>query len=169
VGRLGEDWLRRGKARATKLKGLRHWLRSSHRLLRGSQQRGDVHRPNPLMRSLLSQFQTPAPPRRVSRLFRVWQPDELPRRPNHSAYFGLATFLLKPTLSAVDGHKLNVTHVTVNAAIWCNVSPEGPRTARVKCVDGQVLRRRKKLSLLFCTGASTATLESSVNMNKEIH
>jgi hypothetical protein len=32
-----------------------------------------IHAPSqPLMRSLLSQFQTPAPPRRVSRFFRVW-------------------------------------------------------------------------------------------------
>ena len=27
---------------------------------------------------------------------------ELPRRADHRAYFGLATYLLKPTLSAVD-------------------------------------------------------------------
>jgi hypothetical protein len=54
--------LRRG--RTTKLKGLRHWLRSSRQLLRGNSQRGCMHRRSPLMRSPLSRFQTPTAPRR---------------------------------------------------------------------------------------------------------
>jgi|SRR5215469_11157375 len=90
--REGLLWLLRASRTNTKLKGLRHWLRSSRQLLRGSQQRGCVHRPSPLMRSPLSRFQTPTAPRRVSRFFRVWWLDELPRRADHSAYFGLATF-----------------------------------------------------------------------------
>ncbi len=36
--------------------------------------------------------QTPTAPRRVSRFFRVWLSDELPRRTDHPAYFGLAKF-----------------------------------------------------------------------------
>ena len=61
------------------------------------------HAPSqPLMRSLLSQFQTPTGPRRISRFFRVWELFGLPRRADHSAYFGLANSHL-PTLSAVDG------------------------------------------------------------------
>jgi hypothetical protein len=36
------------------------------------------------------------------RFFQVRMPVELPLRANHSAYFGLARFYLKPTLSAVD-------------------------------------------------------------------
>ncbi len=36
------------------------------------------------------------------RFFRVWMPVELPLRADHSAYFGLAKVLIKPTLSAVD-------------------------------------------------------------------
>lgn len=36
--------------------------------------------------------QTPTPPRRVSRFFRVWLLDESPRRTDHPAYFGLAKF-----------------------------------------------------------------------------
>lgn len=45
--------------------------------------------------------QTPAPPRRVSRFFRVWLPCRSPCRADHSAYFGLASFI-SPILSAVD-------------------------------------------------------------------
>ena len=37
-----------------------------------------------------------------SRFFQVWLPDELPRRTDHSAYFGLAKVLVKPILSTVD-------------------------------------------------------------------
>ena len=45
--------------------------------------------------------QTPAPPRRVSRFFQVWLPYRSPCRADHSAYFGLASFI-SPILSAVD-------------------------------------------------------------------
>src|ERR1700728_135041 len=45
--------------------------------------------------------QTPAPPRRVSRFFRVWLPCRSPCRADHSAYFGVASFI-SPILSAVD-------------------------------------------------------------------
>jgi hypothetical protein len=80
-----------------------------------------MHVPSrPLMRSLLSQFQTPTAPRRVSRFFRVWMPTELPRFANHSAYFGLATFYFRQSLSAVDGSKVNTPTVIVNARDWGN-------------------------------------------------
>ena len=50
------------------------------------------HAPSqPLMRPLLSQFQTPTASREGCRFFRVWLPGELPRRADHPAYFGLAT------------------------------------------------------------------------------
>ena len=61
-----------------------------------------MHAPSqPLMRSLLSQFQTPTAPRRVSRFFRVRLLFRSPRRADHSAYFGLASFI-SLILSAVD-------------------------------------------------------------------
>src|SRR5439155_2073199 len=64
-----------------------------------------MHVPSqPLMRSLLSQFQTPTAPRRTSRFFRVWLPFRLPCRANHPAYLGLASFI-SPILSAVDVSK----------------------------------------------------------------
>jgi len=64
-----------------------------------------IHVPSqPLMRSPLSRCQTPAPPRRVSRFFRVWLPIRSPCRADHSAYFGLARFI-SPILSAVDGRQ----------------------------------------------------------------
>jgi len=37
--------------------------------------------------------QTPTAPRRVSRFFRVWSSFRLPRRTDHSAYFGLTRFI----------------------------------------------------------------------------
>jgi hypothetical protein len=64
-----------------------------------------IHAPSqPLMQSLLSQFQTPTAPRRISRFFRVWLLFRLPCRTDHPAYFGLASFI-SPILSAVDGSK----------------------------------------------------------------
>jgi hypothetical protein len=68
--------------------------------LRESLQRGHA-RSQPLMRSPLSQFQTPTAPRRNSRFFRVWLLFRLPCRADHSAYFGLARSI-SPILSAVD-------------------------------------------------------------------
>ncbi len=64
-----------------------------------------IHVPSqPLMRSPLSQFQTPTAPRRISRFFRVWLLFRSPCRADHSAYFGLASFI-SPILSAVDASK----------------------------------------------------------------
>jgi hypothetical protein len=61
-----------------------------------------MHAPSqPLMRSLLSQFQTPTAPRRSSRFFRVWSLVRSPCRADHSAYFGVTRFI-SPILSAVD-------------------------------------------------------------------
>jgi len=43
--------------------------------------------PQPLMQSPLLRSQTPAPPHKVSRFFRVWWLGELPRQADHPAYF----------------------------------------------------------------------------------
>src|SRR5215471_13889371 len=59
----------------------------------------------PLMQSLLSQFQTPTAPRRVGRFFRVWLLSRSPCRADHSAYFGPSK-LVSPILSAVDASKI---------------------------------------------------------------
>ena len=56
-------------ARGQKKEGLRFWLRSSYQLLRGSWQRGCVHRRSPPMRSPLLRFQTPSAPRRAVGFF----------------------------------------------------------------------------------------------------
>ncbi len=89
---------------AGKWERLRHWLCSS-RLLFAREPTAWIHAPSqPLMRSPLSQFQTPAAPRRYSRFFRVRLLFRLPRRADHSAYFGLARFI-SPILSAVDANQ----------------------------------------------------------------
>jgi len=65
-----------------------------------------MHAPSqPLMRSLLSQIQTPTAPRRTSRFFRVWLLVKSPCRADHSAYFGVARFI-SPILSAVDASQI---------------------------------------------------------------
>ena len=77
-----------------------------------------THAPSqPLMRSPLSQFQTPTAPRRVSRFFRVWLPYRSPRRADHSAYFGLARFI-SPILSAVDGNQTKQLRYLCQRKIW---------------------------------------------------
>src|SRR5258708_21150331 len=99
-----------------------------------------IHAPSqPLTRSPLSQFQTPTAPRRTSRFFRVWLPFRLPRRADHSAYFGSASFI-SPILSAVDvsqtkqlldrcqcdsqhNHEISVNGIVENAAIWQDSAP----------------------------------------------
>src|SRR5271165_3054537 len=66
-----------------------------------------MHVPSrPLMRSLLSQFQTPAVPRRSSRFFRVWLPTGLPRLADHSAYFGPATIYFRQPFQPSTGATL---------------------------------------------------------------
>src|SRR5215469_6919267 len=61
-----------------------------------------THAPSqPLMQSLLSQFQTPTVPRRIRRFFQVWLRFGSPRFADHSAYFGSTNFIWS-TLSAVD-------------------------------------------------------------------
>src|SRR5579871_712870 len=75
------------------------------------------HAPSqPLMRSLLSQIQTPTAPRRTSRFFRVWLLVRSPCRADHSAYFGVAKFIcqsFQPSTSA----KLNSRFIDVNAIV----------------------------------------------------
>lgn len=72
-----------------------------------------MHVPSqPLMRSLLSQLQTPTAPRRTSRFFRVWLLVRSPCRADHSAYFGVARFI-SPILSAVDVDQ------TKQSLHWC--------------------------------------------------
>ena len=52
----------------------------------------------------ITAFAVPNPncPSQSRRFFQVWQPSELPRLPDHPAYFGLAKVYFGPTLSAVD-------------------------------------------------------------------
>ena len=53
-----------------------------------------IHVPSqPLMQSLLSQFQTPTVPRKISWFLRVWLPTRSPCRTDHPAYFGPALFI----------------------------------------------------------------------------
>ena len=80
-----------------------------------------MHAPSqPLMRSLLSQFQTPTAPRRTSRFFRVWLLVRSPCRADHSAYFGLAKFYLGQPFQPSTGPNLEICLQIVNARFQCN-------------------------------------------------
>src|SRR6266536_3610233 len=77
-----------------------------------------MHAPSqPLMRSLLLQFQTPTAPRRVSRFFRVWSLSGLPRLADHPAYFGLAKFYLSQPFQPSTCANLNSSFRDVNAIL----------------------------------------------------
>src|SRR5579872_5740984 len=77
-----------------------------------------MHVPSqPLMRSQLSQFQTPTAPRRVSRFFRVWLLSGLPRSADHPAYFGLAKFYLSQPFQPSTKANLNSCFMHVNAIL----------------------------------------------------
>ena len=80
-----------------------------------------MHVPSqPLMRSLLSQFQTPTAPRRVSRFFRVWLLVRLPFRADHPAYFGSATFYFRQPFQPSTRVNLDACFSVVNAAFQCS-------------------------------------------------
>jgi hypothetical protein len=98
-----------------------------------------MHVPSqPLMRSLLSQFQTPTAPRRVSRFFRVWWLVRLPFRADHPAYFGSATFYFRQPFQPSTHVNLNTCSFVVNAAFQCN-----PRNIRVFGRDVQSIELLK--------------------------
>jgi hypothetical protein len=125
----------------TKRKGLRHWLRSSRQLLRGSQQRGCVHRRSPLMRSPLLRFQAPAAPRRAAGFFgfgrsmsrlieRITQPT--------SGW----SMLIKPILSASATNTIPLATGAVNASFWCIPETGIGRGAKASWQSGKPQWRR---------------------------
>src|SRR5260370_19929750 len=91
-----------------------------------------MHVPSrPLMRSLLSQFQTPTVPRRISRFFRVWLPSESPRLANHSVYFGLATFYFRQSFQpSTDATLTSGLFMSMPAIGAATAIPTGNSTAR---------------------------------------
>jgi len=90
-----------GKVR-DKIKRLRHWLCSSRQLLRGSRAAWRHAPSQPLMRSLLSQFQTPTAPRRAVGFFGFGSPASCLAAPITQFTLG-GHDLFWPTLSTVDG------------------------------------------------------------------
>ncbi len=83
----------------------------------------------------ITAFTVPDPncPSQSRRFFQVWQSTELPRLPDHPAYFGLAKVYFGPTLSAVDGSevkwevkkcqcRISVQHVDKTVIIMCSAN-----------------------------------------------
>ena len=57
------------------------------------------------------------------RFFQVWLLFGLPRRADHSAYFGLAKFYLSQPFQPSTGATLEICRKIVNAPFWCNRPP----------------------------------------------
>jgi hypothetical protein len=118
------------------------------------------------MQSLLSQFQTPTAPRRISRFFPVWLLFRLPCGADHSAYFGLTSFI-SSILSAVDAHKskellhrcqckspreneISVNGIVENAEILC-----------VRDVWSRTIHQRQAMRRLGAKSISTLVVADS--------
>jgi hypothetical protein len=103
-----------------------------------------THAPSqPLMRPLLSQFQAPTSPRRARRFFRVWLPNGLPRRPDHSAYFGLATVYRNQPFQPSTRDNLNRAGIIVNALFWCTCAKLGLHQVMCKWQERPVILERQ--------------------------
>ena len=75
----------------------------------------------PLMRSLLSQFQTPTTPRRAVGFFGSGCSLSRPSRTDHPAYFGLANVYFGQPFQPSTGAKVNTSLIIVNADYWCKL------------------------------------------------
>jgi len=105
------------------------------------------------MRSLLSQYQTPAFPRRSVGFFGFGRPAGRPAFRITQPTSDWQRFL-KPTLSAVDANQLIPFREVVNARFWCNwrLGPEtikAPNALSVKA-SGRVLQIPFRNDLLAC-------------------
>jgi len=77
-----------------------------------------MYRHSPLMRSLLSQFQTPTTPRRAVGFFRSGRPAGRPAWLITQSTLDRLSIIV-PTLSTVDACKVNRAFTKVNAKFWC--------------------------------------------------
>src|ERR1039458_6929519 len=74
----------------------------------------------PLMRSPLSQFQTPADTSQCSRFFRVWSLAESPRQADHPVYFGTGN-LLEASPFDRRRNQSQYRKRAIDARGWCNL------------------------------------------------
>ena len=110
-----------GKKIGRKIKRLRLWLCSSRPLLRGSKTTR-MHVPSqPLMRSLLSQFQTPTAPRRAVGFFRFGSSPSCPGFLITQPTSDRPRFILGQPFQPSTGVKVNGRLKNVNAAIQCSM------------------------------------------------
>jgi len=137
--------------------------RSSCRLLRGSQQRGRMHRHSPLMRSLFSQFQTPTAPRRAVGFFRSGCPSGCPAWLITQSTSGQQFY--SPSNSAFASRHARLEH---GIRLRCDVSPLLPAAGftRLRINAPVRVRYHSGRSLLFDAAfpspAATADLATSL-------
>ena len=98
----------------------------------------------PLMRSLLSQFQTPTTPRRAVGFFGSGCSLSRPSRTDHPAYFGLANVYFSQPFQPSTGAKVNTSLIIVNADYWCKLRPKQLQTQRSQVVEAACAYRMWK-------------------------
>src|SRR5208282_5148335 len=69
------------------------------------------------------------------RFFQVWLSVELPRRTDHSAYFGLAKFYLSQPFQPPTGATLETWARSGNALVWCHSSFELGRSQETQPIE----------------------------------
>ena len=98
------------------------------------------------MRSPLSRSQTPTAPRRGSRFFQVWLLPGLPRRANHSAYFGLAKFCFGEPFQPSTEANLESCLEIVNARFQCNRPAEIDQKPETQSIESSSLNEMGDLN-----------------------
>ena len=127
----------------------------------------------PLMRSLLSQFQTPTTPRRAVGFFGSGCSLGRPSRTDHPAYFGLANVYFSQPFQPSTGAKVNTSLIIVNAAYWCKLRPKQLQTQRSQVVEQPVLiecgNRIPDFPTTLCTATTTWTRGTRSRLEPKMH
>ncbi len=120
----------------------------------------------PLMRSLLSQFQTPTTPRRAVGFFGSGCSLSRPSRTDHPAYFGLANVYFGQPFQPSTGAKVNTSWIIVNADYWCKLLRKKLPLPRVHLIEELALTECENgipcFSTTLCT-VSTTLLRGTKN------
>src|SRR5208337_2820527 len=92
------------------------------------------------------------------RFFQVWLLVELPRRADHSAYFGLAKFYLSQPFQPSTGATLESYSKIVNALFWCNWRCATCQNSKMQPIESLTFNERLvKLFPIFAQNHAQAT------------
>jgi hypothetical protein len=93
----------------------------------------------------ITAFAVPNPdcPSQSRRFFQVWLLFRLPRRADHSAYFGLAKFYLSQPFQPSTGATLESCLRIVNALFQCNRHVAIPQNSETQLIESLLLDERE--------------------------